>query len=198
MPQLRSIPHFDTSNANTHSCLLDFGISQWNPILPWWSLFYSHLCCLNTYEIPSLHYSGWWFQPTLKNDGVSSSIGMMTFHSQLFMESHVIQSCSSHHQIGFFHATIKALPNSRSLATWEGLSGPSGPSRHVRCRPPPEEQISEKLTLTYPAWETFTVCDIENGPVEIVDLPIKNGLCQNNYWKWQFIVDLPIENCDFQ
>ena len=98
MPQLRSIPHFDTSNANTHSCLLDFGISQWNPILPWWSLFYSHLCCLNTYEIPSLHYSGWWFQPTLKNDGVSSSIGMMTFHSQLFMESHVIQSCSSHHQ----------------------------------------------------------------------------------------------------
>lgn len=22
-------------------------------------------------------------------------------------------------------------------------------------------------------WETFTVCDIENGPVEIVDLPIK-------------------------
>ena len=33
----------------------------------------------------------------LKNDGVSSSVGMMTVHSQLFMESHKFHG-SSHHQ----------------------------------------------------------------------------------------------------
>ena len=26
-----------------------------------------------------------------------------------------------------------------------------------------------------PAWSTLTVCDIENGPVEIVYFPTKNG-----------------------
>ena len=34
----------------------------------------------------------------LKNDGVSSSVGMMKFHSQLFMESHSKFLGSSHHQ----------------------------------------------------------------------------------------------------
>ena len=34
-----------------------------------------------------------------------------------------------------------------------------------------------------PAWSTLTVCDIEHGPVEIVDLPS---------WK---MVDLSIANC---
>ena len=41
----------------------------------------------------------------------------------------------------------------------------------------------------YPTWlcQQFA---IENGPVEIVDLPIKHGA-------WPFIEDLPIENGDF-
>ena len=33
--------------------------------------------------MPSVIYTGWWFQPTpLKNDGVSSSVGMMTFRTE--------------------------------------------------------------------------------------------------------------------
>jgi hypothetical protein len=35
--------------------------------------------------------------------------------------------------------------------------------------------------LTYPAWETFTVCDIENGPVEIVDLLINSRVIFHSY-----------------
>ena len=34
-------------------------------------------------DMPSVIYTGWWFQPTpLKNDGVSSSVGMMTFRTE--------------------------------------------------------------------------------------------------------------------
>ena len=28
---------------------------------------------------------------------------------------------------------------------------------------------STELPMTYPAWQPFTVCELENGPVEIVD-----------------------------
>ena len=40
--------------------------------------------------------TGWWFEPIpLKNDGVSSSVGMMTFPTEWKV---IIHSCSSHHQ----------------------------------------------------------------------------------------------------
>ena len=40
--------------------------------------------------------TAWWFQPTLarKMMELGRSFGMMTFHSQVFLESHVIHSCS--------------------------------------------------------------------------------------------------------
>ena len=44
------------------------------------------------------HITAWWLLLSpLKNDGVSSSVGMM-FHSQLFLESHNPFHGSSHHQ----------------------------------------------------------------------------------------------------
>ena len=30
------------------------------------------------------------------------------------------------------------------------------------------------------------------------DLWFTLWLCQNSYWKWPFIVDFPMKNCDFQ
>ena len=46
----------------------------------------------------TISYPGWWFQPTpLKNDGVSSSVGM-DGNSQLFLERHSKFHGSSHHQ----------------------------------------------------------------------------------------------------
>jgi hypothetical protein len=46
-----------------------------------------------------INLSGWCLLLTpLKNDGVSSSVGMMTFHSQLNGKSFKIPKCSSHHQ----------------------------------------------------------------------------------------------------
>ena len=41
----------------------------------------------------------------LKNDGVSSSVGMINY-SQLFLESHKKKPCSSHHETVFFNMRI--------------------------------------------------------------------------------------------
>ena len=44
-------------------------------------------------------WSSWWFFATpLKNDGLRQSVGMMKFHSQLFLESLIKFHGSSHHQ----------------------------------------------------------------------------------------------------
>ena len=45
--------------------------------------------------------SGWWFQPIpLKNDGVSSSVGMIIrFPIPNMIGKVIIQPCSSHHQM---------------------------------------------------------------------------------------------------
>jgi hypothetical protein len=47
-------------------------------------------------------WSSWWFfAPPLKNDGLRQSVGMMKFHSQLFLESLIKFHGSSHHQMIF-------------------------------------------------------------------------------------------------
>ena len=58
--------------------------------------------------------TGWWLSPTpLKNHGVSSSVGMMTFHSQY--DGKVIrQPCSSHHQP--VYVFIDAIAESQWIA----------------------------------------------------------------------------------
>ena len=45
----------------------------------------------------------------------------------------------------------------------------------VRIVSRPCEYGSKKIDMNYPAWSTYIDSDMENGPVEIVDLPIKNG-----------------------
>ena len=70
--------------------------------------------------------TGWWFQPTpLKNDGVSSSVGMMTFHSQLFMESHKIpwfQSPPTSHSLAIPQWRVQGYPLYRSSLSCSACS----------------------------------------------------------------------------
>ena len=74
-------------------------------------------------------------------------------------------------------------------AAWTNCRGPAQrdeKSCAAGCR---AGKQCPKWIEKYPTWlcQQFA---IENGPVEIVHLPIKHGV-------WPFIEDLPIENGDF-
>ena len=56
-------------------------------------------------------WSSWWFFATpLKNDGLRQSVGMMKFHSQLFLESLIKFHGSSHHQMIFLASCRSIFP----------------------------------------------------------------------------------------
>lgn len=62
---------------------------------------------------------------------------------------------------------------------------------------PPKLGIIERIL-----WLFVTVCELEKGPVEIVDLahlPLVDDWrwLETSCWKWPFIVDLSKKKCDF-
>ena len=103
-------------------------------------------------------YTGWWLSPTpLKNDGVSSSVGMI-FHSQLFMESHSKFHDSSHHQPVIITIEITIFP-------WFSYGFPNHQTTN-------QYRYCHLLPLDFPLNFQSRTINGEATTVTVVDLPM--------------------------